>query len=487
LLVLGGCSFDASRLRGTAATDATPPADLLVAAELPPAPEASVVDTPVGPADVTLAEDVLRHDSVTLDSPPSVGNDVHPAETATPPPSDTAPEIDAAVDVVSITDSRQADVPQADAPQADTPQTDLPGGAADAIISSDAASFDGPADVPYATDTLSSAGDAGTDVAKDVRGTNDTRADVADAGADRNPPYTIVEYSLPTPTCQPWALTVGPNGTLWILARATGKLVRFTIADHSFKEFDAVTAASQLEGIARGSDDNLWFTEYGTDKIGRMTPDGTLKEYATTPYTGPDGIVAGPDGNLWFTLMTSNRIGRITTAGVISTYDIPTPSSSPARIAVGSDGSLWFSEYGANRIGYLTPTTPTPGPIGSYGITTPLTYPSGIAGDLDGHLWFYEGGGNRIGRMTTSGSVDEFIVPTANGTNTRASITLGPDNNMWFTEFVASQIGRITPSGSIAEYPTPTKNSAPYGIVQGPDGLVWFTETNSGKLASIAP
>ena len=143
--------------------------------------------------------------------------------------------------------------------------------------------------------------------------------------------------------------------------------------------------------------------------------------------------------------------------------------------------------YSAHRIGYLAPTSPTPGPIGSYGLSSSLTYPSAITGDLDGHLWFYAAGTNRIGRMATTGELEVYDVPTANGTNARASITLGPDNNIWFTKYAANQIGRVTHSGSITEFTVPTRGSGPFGIVKGPDGLIWFTEAVGNKVASIAP
>ena len=47
----------------------------------------------------------------------------------------------------------------------------------------------------------------------------------------------------------------------------------------------------------------------------------TFTEY-TIPTLGsqPTSIAAGPDGALWFTESGSNKIGRITTAGVITEY-----------------------------------------------------------------------------------------------------------------------------------------------------------------------
>src|SRR5882757_4675243 len=71
---------------------------------------------------------------------------------------------------------------------------------------------------------------------------------------------------------------------------------------------------SNLSGITTGPDRNLWFTEYSTQVIGRITPAGQIPEFSDgiTPGSGPAWITVGPDGNLWFSEQTGNRIGRIT-------------------------------------------------------------------------------------------------------------------------------------------------------------------------------
>jgi len=65
------------------------------------------------------------------------------------------------------------------------------------------------------------------------------------------------------------------------------------------------------QGITAGPDGNLWFTEFNVDKIGRITPTGTLTEFRTgiTPGAHPAVITLGPDGNLWFTENGTSSIG----------------------------------------------------------------------------------------------------------------------------------------------------------------------------------
>jgi hypothetical protein len=72
-----------------------------------------------------------------------------------------------------------------------------------------------------------------------------------------------------------------------------------------------------LDEITAGPDGNLWFTESRANKIGRITPSGTIDEFPVpTAKSLPFGITAGPDGNLWFTESKANKIGRITSASV---------------------------------------------------------------------------------------------------------------------------------------------------------------------------
>jgi virginiamycin B lyase len=82
---------------------------------------------------------------------------------------------------------------------------------------------------------------------------------------------------------------------------------------HTITEFQIPTSNSSPESITSGPDGNLWFTEWGVNKVGRVTPSGTFTEFPIpTPNSFPTAITSGPDGNLWFTEGQGNKIGRIT-------------------------------------------------------------------------------------------------------------------------------------------------------------------------------
>jgi virginiamycin B lyase len=80
-------------------------------------------------------------------------------------------------------------------------------------------------------------------------------------------------------------------------------------------------------------------------------PPPAIIEYAVP--NAPSFIATGPDGSLWFTEFSSGKIGRISTSGVVMEFVIPTSASVPIGITSGPDGNLWFTEQFAHQIGRL--------------------------------------------------------------------------------------------------------------------------------------
>src|SRR5215472_11317162 len=53
-----------------------------------------------------------------------------------------------------------------------------------------------------------------------------------------------------------------------------------------------------------------------------------------TTVARPEGITRGPDGNLWFTESIADRIGQITPVGVVTQFSLPFLSQ-PSEITAG--------------------------------------------------------------------------------------------------------------------------------------------------------
>lgn len=293
------------------------------------------------------------------------------------------------------------------------------------------------------------------------------------------PTVSITEFAVPTAYCNPSEITAGPDGALWFTEYISNKIGRITTAG-AVTEYTVPTPNSGPYGITTGPDGALWFAENFSNQIGRITTTGAITEYPAPGGKYPVEITTGPDGNLWFTASGVNNngsIGQITTAGAVTQYVIPTLDSAPGGIVTGSDGALWFTESNSNKIGRIT----TAGAITEYTVPTRGSNPFRITPGPDGALWFTEGTGSKIGRITPAGAIAEYVVPTMNSGPT--GITTGPDGALWFTEISSSKIGRITVTGAVTEYATPSGGSGPWGIVTGPDNALWFVEDFANNIA----
>ena len=133
----------------------------------------------------------------------------------------------------------------------------------------------------------------------------------------------------------------------------------------------------------------------------RSPTSGTITEYALPEKSEPYRIAAGPDGNLWYTDPGTNKIGKITTSGVITEYILP-EKSEPAGITEGSNGNLWYTDYGTDEIGQIT----TSGSISEVPLPTG-SHPIGIAQGPEGNLWYTDYGSSKIGTTTTAGTIVE--------------------------------------------------------------------------------
>src|SRR5258708_10932124 len=115
------------------------------------------------------------------------------------------------------------------------------------------------------------------------------------------------------------------NVSLWVVVGVAGHALALT-----FTEFPIPTAGSRSSVITTGPDGALWFTEFESSKIVRITAAGVITEF---PIPGRfrelESITTGSDGALWFTEFGTNQIGRITTGGVITDFNIPTATSDP--------------------------------------------------------------------------------------------------------------------------------------------------------------
>lgn len=304
----------------------------------------------------------------------------------------------------------------------------------------------------------------------------------------------ITEYPL-SPGSVPWGITSAPDGNLWFTDQGTDKIGRIT-TQGKITEY-SVGACCPVD-ITSGPSNDLWYTvtndngDIGASYIGQATLQGkTTLHWLFTDYTHPWGITKGPDGNIWFAVYENifneedwnDLIGMITPGGKSTLISIGS-FVRPYYITTGLDGNLWLTENGDSFRG-IVQFNPLTRSITSYNVYG--SFPIDITTGPDGDLWFTDYNGY-IGRINpTTGRIAEYTIPTPN--SEPWGITTGPDGNIWFTEYGGNKIGRInpnvTPISSMTEFAIPTPNSEPAIITTGPDGNLWFTESNASKIGKI--
>jgi virginiamycin B lyase len=276
-------------------------------------------------------------------------------------------------------------------------------------------------------------------------------------------------------------------------ARRSAQPVTTTPVSAFSKVIKLPNPVARIGRLVVAPDGSIWFTEtisHG-NKIGRISPDGTLTEF---PIPSADGainseafdITLGPDGTLWFVFFNgfagskfTTSLIRMTPDGAMTAFPLP-PNVFVSLLLFGPDGALWFSK--GNKLGRMT----SDGQFSEYPVPAPASAPrNGELVDLcvgpDGALWYAWGGVNSIGRMTLSGQAKNFAVPY-----TGLQIISGPDGALWYTEggppdqgqLIGSRrpgvFGHITTEGVVTEVPIET-NLAPLVMVLGSDGALWFT------------
>src|SRR5438309_1760365 len=139
-------------------------------------------------------------------------------------------------------------------------------------------------------------------------------------------------------------------------------------------------------GIVTGSDGNLWFTNFESAFIGKLTPQGGVTLFPIPSGGNGAAITLGPDNNVWFTENDVDEVGRVTPAGTISEVELPSFGTA-ASITRGPDGELWVRElgFGGALVAAIDPANPVTGNILEFFLPDFSEF-GGITGGPDGNL-----------------------------------------------------------------------------------------------------
>src|SRR5262249_21266245 len=97
---------------------------------------------------------------------------------------------------------------------------------------------------------------------------------------------------------------------------SAGILASTTLFSTGLMQFSGgIASGAKPTAIVQASDGNFWFTEFGKNALGRITPAGLVSEFSLASLgvdTGPRDLVRNSaDGFIYFTEFNTGRIGKI--------------------------------------------------------------------------------------------------------------------------------------------------------------------------------
>ncbi|HEY6390115.1 MAG TPA: hypothetical protein VIX89_02485 [Bryobacteraceae bacterium] len=305
----------------------------------------------------------------------------------------------------------------------------------------------------------------------------------------------------------------------------------------------------QPRNIALDPDGTLYISDFGANRVYRLSAGGTLTTFAGTGNAGfagdgaaafaaqlksPAGLASDTIGNVFICDSGNNRIRKVN-RGVISTvYTI----AGPTGIAINQSGTLYIAaaNYFGTQFrsipGVTSPQDVTLDASGNAYATTgqvirkitvdgtvsaiagnttaryfggdngPATSarlhaPTGIAVDELGNWYVADSLNNRIRKITSGGGISTFAGTGLAGSGgdggsaTLAqlsgprSVALDAQHNLYVADTGNNRIRKIAPTGNISTLATGF--NAPEYLTMTPDGFLYVADTGDNRVVKVLP
>jgi streptogramin lyase len=238
------------------------------------------------------------------------------------------------------------------------------------------------------------------------------------------PGHVVTQFTLPN-GAQPSRIVSGPDGNLWVTEPGISKVAVITPGG----AISQIGITGKPTGITSGADNFMWATlQAGTggNAIARIpiAAPRTIKKF-TIPTAGalPSGITVGADGNIWFSETGKNKIGRLADApghtSFITVNDHGyAPQSQGVPLSTGKNHTPLKVEWlfrGGKSHSVTDTTAMNLFDSGSQAPGTNFTHTFGTAGTFSYH--------STVGTDTMSGSVK--VAPTAVTSGGNILVTVG--------------------------------------------------------------
>lgn len=295
---------------------------------------------------------------------------------------------------------------------------------------------------------------------------------------------------LSGPSRQPQGLAVS-NAGIWVALRGSNEIGLLDDQD-IFHRFLVPTPNSGPFGIAVANDGSVWFTESQADKVGHLSPDGKITEYAVPTKEAMPTSITVSNGVVWFTETEGSRIGRIGPDGVVSEILVDRQSR-PSSIAADSTGNVWFSEFADSSLGEIRDGTL----VGTWPVAPCCPRVNGFALT----------NGVATVALSSYGTIAQFVLGSHQGkvlalptSDWPYAVAATSPSDFWYTEPFVNEVVHVV--GTTAQryampmfpcrphYSTGENYSCaqmPTQIIVDAHGSAWVSEMNGNAIAEISP
>jgi virginiamycin B lyase len=227
-------------------------------------------------------------------------------------------------------------------------------------------------------------------------------------------PKTGKTTEFPVPLLKPGspigelALRPDQDGNLWVGMMYQGAAAKFDKKTEKFQTWSlppednkGYTQINQVDAMHSKVDGKVWVQDAGTYSLRRLDP---------VPSPNIYDVISDSQNNAYFTVFGSDQIGRIDAkTGKITLYKTPTPNSAPRRGSIDARGHLWFGEYRGNRIGMFDTETQR---FQEWMPPTPWAQPYDVVADKNGEAWAGSMFTDRVTRLDPkSGQMTDYLLP----------------------------------------------------------------------------
>ena len=320
------------------------------------------------------------------------------------------------------------------------------------------------------------------------------RGDAFVYGFDRDIEAFVFTFTLPSDGATPRDVTtVSDAGQLdvWFTETGADRIGRLTFTsttDYAYRPYTVSRGSKPLNLIV--ADGNVWFTAAAGDYIGRLDPDtGDVDAFSVAAGSYPADLTVGGNGNIWFTQMMADQLAELV---VTSTVDYTVNVYTDAFLAAGrpygiaaTGRSIYVAQTANDLISVFTPPNSWVHMPGS-GFPITLGEPHALAVDNRGTVWGTERAGDAVSRLEfgTFPMITRYALSPSGGEP--MGITVDPNNTIWFAQRSAGQIGRLDPSLPAAErtsyYALPLSAASPTGIAADGEGGIWVVASRPHRI-----